>query len=283
MRAKHKGVYNMNMLTIRNVIRLLLIATLSLGVILIPSLGAILNPASAQDNKPTVVLVHGAFAESDSWNGVLTKLIAKGYPTIAAANPLRGVKSDADYVASILKSIKGPIVLVGHSYGGSVITNAVNDNKNVKALVYVAGFAPETGETAADLSGRYPGSTLGPTLAPLVALPNGGKDLYIQQSKFHAQFAADVPVADAKLMASTQRPIMEAAFNEASGAPAWKSTPSWFIYGERDLNIPAAVHAFMAKRANSKETIAVKGASHVVMISHPDAVVRLIEHAAAAK
>jgi len=186
-----------NILIRKNGIHLFLIAAFSLGIILLTSLGAIINPASAQDGKPTIVLVHGAFAESNSWNGVLTKLIAKGYPTIAAANPLRGVKSDANYVASILKSIKGPIVLVGHSYGGSVITNAVNDNKNVKALVYVAGFAPEMGETAADLSGRYPGSTLGPTLAPPVALPDGGKDLYIQQSKFHAQFAADVPVADA--------------------------------------------------------------------------------------
>ena len=273
----------MNLRTLRNIVRLLLIAAFSLGVILITSLGSIMPPASAQDSKPTIVLVHGAFAESDSWNGVLTRLITKGYPTIAAANPLRGVKSDADYVASILKGIKGSIVLVGHSYGGSVITNAVNGNQNVKALVYVAGFAPETGESAAALSGRYPGSTLSPTLAPPIALPDGGKDLYIQQSRFHAQFAADVPVADAKLMASTQRPVTDAALNEASGAPAWKSTPSWFIYGDRDLNIPAAVHAFMAKRANSKETIAVKGASHVVMLSHADAVAKVIEHAAAAK
>ena len=273
----------MNRLIRKNSIHLLLIAALSLGLILITSLGAIINTAIAQDNKPTVVLVHGAFAESSSWNGVLTQLIAKGYPTVAAANPLRGVKSDADYVASILKSIKGPIVLVGHSYGGLVISNAVQGNENVKALVYVGAFAPEAGETAAALTGRYPGSTLGPTLAPPVALPDGGKDLYIQQSKFHAQFAADVPTNDAQLMASTQRPIIEAAFNEASGAPAWKSTPSWFIYGSRDLNIPAALHAFMAKRANSKETIAVQGASHVVMISHPDAVATLIKQAATAK
>ncbi|PZO37923.1 MAG: alpha/beta hydrolase [Pseudanabaena frigida] len=273
----------MNMLTRRNGIHLLLIAALSLGVILTTSLGAIMNPTSAQDIKPTIVLVHGAFAESSSWNGVLTKLITKGYPVVAAANPLRGVKSDADYVSSILNGIEGPIVLVGHSYGGSVISNAVKDNKNVKALVYVAAFAPEAGETAVELSGRYPGSTLGPTLAPPVALPDGGKDLYIQQSKFHAQFAADVSIAEAKLMAGTQRPITEAALNEASGAPAWKSTPSWFIYGSRDLNIPAAVHAFMAKRANSKETIAVNGASHVVMISHADSVATLIEHAATTK
>jgi pimeloyl-ACP methyl ester carboxylesterase len=279
---EYRGNYDMNRLTRRNGIHLLLIAALSLGIIMLTSLGTIMNTASAQADKPTVVLVHGAFAESSSWNGVLNKLIAKGYPTVAVANPLRGVKSDANYVASVLTGIKGAIVLVGHSYGGSVITEAVNGNKNVKALVYVAGFAPDTGETAAKLSGRYPGGTLGPTLAPPVALPDGGKDLYIQQSKFQAQFAADVPVADAKLMASTQRPIVEAALNEASGTPAWKSTPSWFIYGDRDLNIPAAAHAFMAKRANSKETISVKGASHVVMISHPDAVAKLIEQAAAA-
>ncbi|NJO43218.1 MAG: alpha/beta hydrolase [Cyanobacteria bacterium RU_5_0] len=273
----------MNQFTLKNGIRLLLLVTLFLGTTIITSLGATMNPASAQDSKPTIVLVHGAFAESSSWNGVLSQLIPKGYPTVAVANPLRGVKSDADYVASVLKGIEGAIVLVGHSYGGAVITNAVNDNSNVKALVYVAGFAPDTGETAAELSGRYPGGTLGPTLAPPVELPDGGKDLYIQQDKFHAQFAADVPASDAQLMASTQRPITEAALNEASGEPAWKSIPSWFIYGDRDLNIPAAAQAFMANRANSKETVAVSGASHVVMVSHPDAVAEVIEHAAIAQ
>jgi pimeloyl-ACP methyl ester carboxylesterase len=146
----------MNRFTRRNGIHLLLITAISLGIIMLTSLGVIMNTASAQDGKPTVVLVHGAFAESSSWNGVLTKLIAKGYPTVAVANPLRGVKSDANYVASVLTGIKGSIVLVGHSYGGAVITEAVNGNKNVKALVYVAGFAPNTGETAAKLSGRYP-------------------------------------------------------------------------------------------------------------------------------
>jgi pimeloyl-ACP methyl ester carboxylesterase len=207
----------------------------------------------------------------------LTQLIPKGYLTVAVANPLRGVKSDADYVASVLQGIEGSIVLVGHSYGGTVITNAVKDNENVKALVYVAAFASDAGETAVELSGRYPGSTLGPTLAPPVDLPDGGKDLYIQQDKFHAQFAADVPANDAQLMASTQRPITEAALNEASGVPAWKSVPSWFIYGDRDLNIPAAALSFMAERANSNETVVVNGASHVVMVSHPDAVAAVIE------
>jgi pimeloyl-ACP methyl ester carboxylesterase len=255
--------------------RLFLIAALSFG--------AIMNAASAQTGKPTVVLVHGAFAESSSWNGVLTELIARGYPVVAAANPLRGVKNDADYIASVLKSIEGPIVLVGHSYGGSVITNAANGNKNVKALVYVAAFAPDAGETAGELSGRFPGGTLDRALAPPVALSNGGKDLYIQQDKFRAQFAADVSEADAKLMAGTQRPLAEAALNEASGAPAWKTTASWFIYGDRDLNIPEAAQSFMAKRAGSKETVVVKGASHVVMVSNAGAVARIIERAAAAK
>ena len=230
--------------------------------------------------KPTVVLVHGAFAESSSWDGVITKLQRDGYPVIAAANPLRGVKNDADYVASVLIGIKGPIVLVGHSYGGTVITNAVNGNTNVRALVFVAAFAPDTGETSAELSARYPGSTIDSALAAPVTLPDGSKDLYIQQDKFRAQFAADISDRDAKLMAGTQRPITEAALNEASGVPAWKTIPSWFIYGDRDLSIPAAALAFMAERAESQKTVVVHGASHVVMTSQPEAVATLIETAA---
>ena len=264
----------MNIFNLKNGTHLLLISTLTLGIIM--------NTASAKDGKPTIVLVHGAFAESSSWNGVITKLFTKGYPVIAAANPMRGAKSDAAYIDGLLKSINGPIVLVGHSYGGSVITNAAHDNKNVKALVYVAGFAPDEGETPSELSGRYPGSTLGPTLAPAVILPDGSKELYIKQEKFHAQFAADVSSADAKLMAATQRPINEAAFNEPSGKPSWKHIPSWFIYGISDRNIPAKVADFMAKRAGAKEIVAVKGASHVVMISHPSVVAQIIEHAARA-
>jgi pimeloyl-ACP methyl ester carboxylesterase len=243
------------------------------------------SSVSAQEaprKKTTVVLVHGAFAESASWNGVISRLLTQGYPVIAAANPLRSLKGDADYVAGILKSVKGPIVLAGHSYGGAVITNAANGNSNVKALVYVAGFAPETGETCNGLTGRFPGSTLGPTLAPPVPLPDGGKDLYIQQDKFRAQFAADVPQDQTKLMAVTQRPVTEAALNETSDDPAWKTIPSWFIFGQLDKNIPPAVQLFMAKRAGAKTTVQVPGASHVVMISHPDAVAKLIDTAAMA-
>jgi pimeloyl-ACP methyl ester carboxylesterase len=246
-------------------------------------LGAFINPAAAQGTKPTIVLVHGAFAESSSWNGVVAELIAEGYPVVAAANPLRGVKNDADYVATIVKAIKGPVVLVGHSYGGSVITNAANGNRNVKALVYVAAFAPEKGESALELSGRFPGGTLGPTLAPPVTLPDGGKDLYIQQDKFGVQFAADVPASQSRLDAATQRPIAEAALTEPSGAPAWKSIPSWHIYGDADKNIPAAAMAFMAQRAGSRETVVLKGASHVPMVSNPAAVAAIIKRAASEK
>ena len=233
--------------------------------------------------KPTVVLVHGAFAESSSWNGVIKNLLSQGYPVIAAANPLRSVTGDAEYLAGILKSVDGPIVLVGHSYGGSVIGSAARGNADVRALVYVAAFAPDKGETAAELSGRFPGSTLGPTLAPPVNLPGGGKDLYIQQDKFRAQFAADIPEAEAKLMAASQRPITEAALNEASSEPAWKTIPSWFVFGTADKNIPLAALTFMAQRAGAKKTVEIKGASHVVMVSHPDSVAKLIAVAAEAR
>lgn len=253
---------------------------IAIVALLIPwvSLGA-KEPAAG---KPTIVLVHGAFADSSSWNPVIAELQARGYPTIAASNPLRGVKSDAGYVASIVSSVEGPVVLVGHSYGGLVISNVPTEESRVKALVYVGAFAPDAGESAFTLSGKFPGSTLGEALAPPVLLADGNKDLYIRQEKVPAQFAADLPLAEAKQMAVTQRPVTEAALNEPSGVAAWKSTPSWFIYGAEDRNIPAAALQFMAERASSRKTIAVAGASHVVMLSHPKQVARLIEEAAGA-
>jgi pimeloyl-ACP methyl ester carboxylesterase len=258
----------------------LAVLAMSVLAVLVAMVPRVLHAEGVSKMKPTVVLVHGAFAESSSWNPVILKLLAKGYPVVAVAVPLRGVKSDADYVASVLDTIKGPVILVGHSYGGNVISYAPTGKTNVKALVFVSGVAPDAGESASTLSGKFPGSTLGPTLAPPVPLPDGNKDLYILQDKYHAQFAADVPATDAKWMAATQRPITEAALNEAGGVPAWKTIPSWFLYGSLDKNIPPAVHAFMAKRANSKKTVEVKGASHVVMISHPDVLVSLIDAAA---
>ena len=241
---------------------------------------ALMNAAAAQGVKPTIVLVHGAFAESSSWNGVVAELLADGYPVVAAANPLRGLKSDADYVSSVIKSVQGPIVLVGHSYGGSVISNVHGEGK-VKAHVYVAAFALEQGESTVEMSNRYPGGTLGPTLAAPVALADGGKDLYIQQDKFNAQFAADVPAKQAKLDAATQRPITEAALGEPSGKPAWKSVPSWHIFGDADKNIPPVAMKFMAERAGAKETVVLKGASHVPQVSQPKAVAAIIKRAAA--
>jgi pimeloyl-ACP methyl ester carboxylesterase len=236
--------------------------------------------AAAEPAKPTIVLVHGAFADASSWNGVIAALQTKGYPVVAAANPLRSVASDAAYVSDIVAGIDGPVVLVGHSYGGQVITAAANGHANVKSLVYVAAFAPAAGEAAADLAGKFPGGTLGEALAAPVKLASGGVDLYIDQAKFRTQFAHDVPEAQAALMAAGQRPITEAALTEKSGDPAWKRLPSWFVYGSGDKNIPARALQFMADRAGSRHTQVVEGASHVVMVSQPEAVADLIDEAA---
>ena len=200
-----------------------------------------------------------------------------------APGPLHSMVADLDTLLAAAGE-NTPYVLVGHSYGGLVIGEAADPNRNIKGLVFVAAFAAEAGETAAGLSGKFPGSSLGSALAPPVALSGGGNDLYIRQDKFHGQFAADVSGADAKLMASSQRPVTEAALNEpAAGAMVWKRIPSWFVYGDQDKNIPAAALGFMAERASSKKTVVVPGASHVVMVSHPQAVADLILMAARSK
>ncbi|KRE11457.1 alpha/beta hydrolase [Bosea sp. Root483D1] len=241
------------------------------------------RPAQAAPRtKPIVILVHGAFAESASWNAVIARLNKAGYETIAAANPLRSVKGDAAEVATLIRSISGPVILVGHSYGGPVITEAANGQANVKALVYVAAFAPETGESSLSLSGKFPGSTLGSAIRA-VATPNSGRDFYIKPEKFQTQFAADVPKGQAALMAATQRPVAEAALAEPSGVPSWKSLPSYMIYGTGDRNIPPAAMDFMAQRARMVKTVAINGASHALMISHPAEVVSMIEMAASSR
>ena len=227
--------------------------------------------------RPTVVLVHGAFAESASWDGVIQRLRDQGYTVIAAANPIRSVSGDAEFVASIFEAVEGPVVAVGHSYGGTVITDALRDN--VKALVYVAGFAPEEGENALELSARFPGSTLGDTLWP-VPLSDGSTDLYIRQEEYYQQFAEDVPAEQTALMAVGQRPLRDVALNEGSGPPAWKSLPSWFVFGELDKNIPVVLHRFMAERAGAREVVEIEGASHAVGVSHPEEVADVILHAA---
>ncbi|WP_394085456.1 alpha/beta fold hydrolase [Roseixanthobacter finlandensis] len=241
------------------------------------------SAATPGTGKPTIILVHGAFADSSSWDGVISRLQADGYTVIAAPDPLRSLKSDSNYVSGIVKNTKGPVVLVGHSYGGSIITNAATGADNVKALVYVAAYAPEAGENAFDLTGKFPGSILPDALAPPIALADGAHDLFVQQGKFRSVFAADVPEKQAELMAATQRPVTDAALKGASGAPAWKIIPSWFVYGSADKVIPPAAHAFMAQRAGAKEALVVKDAPHLVMVSHPAVVARLIEKAAAAE
>ncbi|GAA4949183.1 alpha/beta fold hydrolase [Actinoplanes utahensis] len=231
--------------------------------------------------KPTIVLVHGAFAESASWNEVTRQLLAEGYPVIAAPNPLRSLSGDAAVVSSLLATVDGPVVLAGHSYGGAVMSNAAVGHDHVKALVFVAAFAPEAGESIGELSGRFPGGTLGETLKE-VPLPDGTVDLYIRQDKYHQQFIADVPAAQAALDAVAQRPLNTTALNEGSGEPAWKTVPSWFVYPEADYNIPLEAHRFMAERAGARERVELPGASHAIPASEPAAVAGIILQAAAA-
>ncbi|MFB4284953.1 alpha/beta fold hydrolase [Nonomuraea sp. MTCD27] len=196
--------------------------------------------------KPTVVLVHGVFADSSGWNATIAALQKAGFPVIAAANPLRDLEGDAAYVSSIIDTIPGPVIMVGHSYGGAAITNAARGHDNVKALVYVAAFAPDEGETPLELAGKYPGSKLP---AALVVRPYpGGKDGYIDPAKFRDVFAADLPASQTRLMAATQRPSSVGGLFGHSGVPAWKSVPSWFVIPTQDNVIPPAVQRFMAKR-----------------------------------
>jgi len=229
------------------------------------------------DTNPTVVLVHGAFAESSSWNGVIRALTQSGLAVVAAANPLRSLSGDAAYVRDVVASIGGPVVLVGHSYGGMVITEASADNASVVGLVYVAAFVPGQGQSALDLSGSEPGSTLGDALSAY-PVATGGNDLVIRQELFHHQFAADVSEAEAALMAATQRPVTDVALSEglAAATPGWSNIPSWFVFGDADLNIPVAVHRAGAERASSRGTTEIAGASHAVGVSQPDAVAATI-------
>jgi pimeloyl-ACP methyl ester carboxylesterase len=230
---------------------------------------------------PTIVLVHGAFAESASWNGVIEPLQAAGHRVLAAANPLRGLAADAGAVGDVVRSAEGPVVLVGHSYGGAVITNVDADAGDIAGLVYVAAFAPDAGESCFTLSDKFPGSTLAEALEP-VARADGTTDLAIVQERFHEQFAADVPAAEAARMAVTQRPIGRDALLEPSGErPLWKRVPSWFAIAGQDRNIPAAVQRFMAERAGAQRVVDLPGASHAAAVSQPRPIADLILESAA--
>ncbi|WP_432511471.1 alpha/beta fold hydrolase [Kineococcus sp. SYSU DK001] len=230
-------------------------------------------PENTPEDAPVAVLVHGAFAESASWAEVVETLHDRGVQTVAVANPLRSVDSDAAYLVDVVRGLGRPVVLVGHSYGGMVVTEAAAALGDlVRGLVYVAAFVPDRGESALELSGRYPGSTLGETLLSY-PLTGGGQEFRIDPAKFGAQFAADVPAATAEVMALTQRPVTEAALAQPlSVDPAWKRVPSWSVYGDADLNIPAAAQEAMAERAGVRNSTVVAGGSHAIAVSHPDAV-----------
>jgi pimeloyl-ACP methyl ester carboxylesterase len=225
---------------------------------------------------PTIVLVHGAFAESTSWDRVIELLQAAGHRVIAAANPLRGLASDAAAVSDLVRTIDGPVILVGHSYGGAVTSNVDADAGDIVGLVYVAGFAPEPGESCITLIGMFPGSTLGQALQPVLR-SDGATDLSIRRDRYHDQFAADVPTAQSARMAATQRPVTQEALGSPSGdRPLWREIPSWFVFGEEDRNIPPALAHYMAVRAGAYRTIEIPGASHAISVAHPRATVELI-------
>jgi pimeloyl-ACP methyl ester carboxylesterase len=231
--------------------------------------------------RPTIVLVHGAFAESASWDQVIDRLVDARHPVIAVANPLRGLASDAACVSDHVRSVEGPVVLVAHSYGGAVITNVDPDAGDIVGLVYVAAFAPQAGESCFELAAKFPGSTLGDAVQG-VPRSDGTTDLSIVRDRFHDQFCADVPAPQAARMAVTQRPVTQEALVEPSGErPLWKELPSWFVFGEEDRNIPKALEHFMAERARAHRTIEIPGASHAVSVAHPGTTAGLILDAAA--
>jgi len=232
--------------------------------------------------RPTIVLVHGAFAESASWDRVIDPLAAQGHRVIAAANPLRSLAGDAAAVSDLVRTIEGPVVLVGHSYGGAVISNVDPDAGDIAGVVYVNGFAPDAGESCFQLAAMFPGSMLGETTVQPVPRSDGTTDFYVASDPFHDIFCADVPAPEAALMAATQRPATQEALVEPSGErPLWKHVPSWFLIGEEDRIIPAALQRYMAERARAQRTVEIPGASHVALVTHPDATAHMILEAAA--
>ena len=231
--------------------------------------------------RPTIVLEHGAWADASSWNKVIGQLQAAGFTVDAPPNPLRGVTYDTSYLADFLSTIPGPVVLVGHSYGGTVITNAATGNANVKALVYVDAFIPDAGNTLASLTGT--GSCLGSSAFNFVPYPgaqNGDVDTYIKQSVVPGCFASGLPPSQAAVIAATQRPLAASTFGEQSGPPAWKTIPSWAVIGTADQVLPPAQQTSMAQHAGAHITRV--DAGHLSMIADPEAVAQVIEQAAQA-
>jgi pimeloyl-ACP methyl ester carboxylesterase len=235
-------------------------------------------------SRPTIVLVHGAFADASGWNDVIERLRAEGVQATAPANPLRGISTDSAYIASLLDQIPGPVIAVGHSYGGAVITNAATNADNVVGLVYVAAFAPDEGERLIDIESDSKDSVLSSALVEF-RYPTGegaetAVEFAIDPEKFHDAFAADLPAEQSALMAATQRPVAELAFSEQSGEPAWKGLPSWAVVPTGDKAAGSDVVRSMAERAGA--TITEVEGSHVIMISRPQDVADVILSAVAA-
>ena len=243
-----------------------------------------MNTNSQDGSRPTVVLVHGAFADGSSWNGVIERLQAEGVRVTAPANPLRGISHDSAYISSLLDQIPGPVIAVGHSYGGAVITNAATNADNVVGLVYVAAFAPDEGERLGEIEGGSKDSVLNAALMPLQYPTGQGEETAVEfaidPDKFHDAFAADLPEVQAAVMAATQRPVAESAFSEPNGEPAWKMLPSWAVVATGDKAAGADVVRSMAERAAA--TITEAEGSHVIMVSQPQVVVEAILTALAA-
>jgi pimeloyl-ACP methyl ester carboxylesterase len=233
--------------------------------------------------KPTVVLVHGAFADGSSWNGVIERLLPEGYTVIAPANALRGVTADSAYLASVIEQIDGPVLLVGHSYGGALISNAGTNHPNVVGLVFVAAYAPDDGEALQEVSADSKDSVLNEALVQQkYTAANGetGVELLINPERFRDAFAADLPEEQTRLMSATQRPAASGAFSDRSGPPAWKSLPSWAIVASSDKAAGSDIIRSMVRRAGA-DTAEIDS-SHVVMISHPQEVADVIIKAAKA-
>jgi pimeloyl-ACP methyl ester carboxylesterase len=227
-------------------------------------------------SKPTIILVHGAFGDASSWRPVFERLDTGEYDVLAAAIPLRGVAADVAYLGAVIDQLEGPVVLVGHSYGGCVITVAGASDK-VAGLVYVAGFVPDEGESIADLQARFPSLAMGNFLQPR-PLPDGSAELSVDPRRFRDIFCADVPEADATFMAHAQRPLVATAFEEKATAAAWRVKPSWGVFGTADQPIAPQLHRFSYERAGVKMT-EVEGASHFVMVSQPEIVAGVIREA----
>jgi pimeloyl-ACP methyl ester carboxylesterase len=229
------------------------------------------------ETTPTVVLVHGAFADASSWNGVIERLQAKGIRVAAPANPLRGIASDTAYIAAVIEQIDGPVVAVGHSYAGAVITNAAMEARNVVGLVFVAAFAPEEGEQLGEAAAASKDAVLGGVQVARKYPAGEGKqavEFVIDPAGFRDAFAADLPAEVTAVMAATQRPIAELAFSEPSGPPAWKDLPSWAVVATADKAAGTDVTRSMAERAGA--TITEIDGSHVIMVSQPQAVTDVI-------